>query len=144
MNNDYSYDIKLINVNKIIATEYHCKEHAYKLSQIIKIESIWTDPLIIEKNKYFVMDGHHRLAAAQLLGFSYVPCILLEYSDPRLSVSSWRSEVEVTESLINQYVQKKSLLPYKTTRHTLNPKPGKIKITINELTQNESTCSYAL
>ncbi|MBU2708563.1 ParB N-terminal domain-containing protein [Zooshikella marina] len=143
MSNDYGYDIKLINVNKIIATEHHCKEHAYKLSQIIKVESVWTDPLIIEKNKFFVMDGHHRLAAAQLLGFSYIPCILLEYSDTRLSVSSWRPEFEITESLINQYVQKQALLPYKTTRHTLNPKPKKIKITINELTQNESTCSYA-
>jgi hypothetical protein len=66
------------------------------------------------------MDGHHRLAAALLLGLSRVPALLLDYGI--VDVVAARDDFIVTPDAIVARAYARDLYPPKTTRH-LFPSP---------------------
>jgi ParB-like chromosome segregation protein Spo0J len=71
------------------------------------------------KNKYVILDGHHRFNALKKLGAKKAPCIVVNYEEVELSY--WRSEYN--------YVKRQDVIlaalsgkrfPIKTTRHMFN------------------------
>ena len=67
------------------------------------------------------MDGNHRLRAAHLLGLRRLPCVLLDYADPRVSVACWRSGRPLDPQGIVAALAGRELLPAKSTRHRFDP-----------------------
>ncbi|RKE37567.1 ParB-like nuclease family protein [Paraburkholderia sp. BL23I1N1] len=98
-------------------------EHdVHRLAAAIREAGSWTTPIPIEKGTGIIMDGNHRARAAALLGLRYVPCVLLDYRDPRVSVTHWQTgEPFCIDSIRRRILQDKALLPYKTTRHRFAP-----------------------
>ncbi|WP_349254327.1 hypothetical protein [Rhizobium sp. CB3171] len=75
----------------------------------------WTRLIAVEKHFRIVMDGHHRLEAAKRLGFDFVPCAALTYSE--VNVESRRPNLLVSvEELIRRGLDR-DLYPIKSTRH---------------------------
>jgi hypothetical protein len=57
-----------------------------------------------------------------LLGLRHVPCVVLEYGDPRVEVRHWDSGADYDVSgLVRRVVTEGVILPYKTTRHHFSP-----------------------
>lgn len=81
---------------------------------------VWTTPILAEFRSLAVMDGHHRLAAAQLLGLRRIPGVRLQYDDPRLSLNSWRPDRTYTVKDVLRAAATQDLLPIKSTRHILS------------------------
>ncbi|MCY0860366.1 MAG: ParB N-terminal domain-containing protein [Sulfolobaceae archaeon] len=46
-------------------------------------------PIIVDKNTYTILDGHHRFTALKLLGFRQIPSILVDYNSDEVSVNKW-------------------------------------------------------
>lgn len=107
--------ITLINPKEILRTELHNSGRVEEVYAQICSEHIWRVPLTVEKNSYALMDGHHRLQVALLLGLDYVPCILLDYNE--VKVISRRPDIVVTPKSIIQRAVNGDLYPEKTTRH---------------------------
>ncbi len=58
------------------------------LTSILSIGSI-LKPIIIEKKRGIVIDGHHRLYALKILGFKWIPVVEAEYKNDIKFISSW-------------------------------------------------------
>ena len=75
-------------------------------------------PILVERNHFVILDGHHRVEVAKLLGVP-LRAILVDYDEVELSY--WGrlkpSKKEVIEAAL-----KGKLFPPKTTRHKLRPK----------------------
>ncbi|MGT2477312.1 transcriptional regulator [Paraburkholderia terrae] len=81
-----------------------------------------TAPIPVEKQTGIVMDGNHRLKAAALLSLRFLPCVPLDYLDPRVSVSHWDTGAPFCVNSIGRRVLQDRLpFPYKTTRHSFAP-----------------------
>lgn len=114
------YKVVMKKVSTLLPTEEINRDRALTLSNKISADGIWTRPMFIEGDTFAVMDGHHRLFAASQLALEVVPCLLLSYDDPRLSVSYWHKAGAFPVEKILHAARNRKLLPYKTTRHVLN------------------------
>ncbi len=88
---------------------------------------------MVEETTLAVMDGHHRRAAALLLGVALVPIIALSYNDARLTLSALRPQHIVTAEHVLAAARTGQLYPYKTTRHRLNPAIPRVAIPLATL-----------
>ncbi|GLU31271.1 ParB N-terminal domain-containing protein [Trinickia caryophylli] len=118
MPTDFSYCIAVKPISFLQASEVVDENHVSELAAVIREAGRWTTPIPIDTETGIVMDGNHRLRAAAMLGLSYLPCVLLDYLDPRVSVTHWRTgEPFCVKSIGTRLLRDKMLFPYKTTRH---------------------------
>jgi ParB-like chromosome segregation protein Spo0J len=97
-------------------------EAVHLLASMITAAGAWTRPLPVHGETGIIMDGNHRAAAAALLGLRRLPCVLLSYQDPRVSVTDWRSGAPFSvEAIYRAILAERGLLAYKTTRHDFAP-----------------------
>ena len=87
------------------------------LKDKIKSSKFWTAPIIVEKNNFAILDGHHRFNVAKELNFKRIPCYIVDYDDKRVSVSSWRDDIKVDKNLVYSYINNKKKFKAKTTKH---------------------------
>lgn len=80
----------------------------------------WTTPIIVDRGTNVILDGHHRFAAADKFGLGLIPAILVDYPVSEISVSSWRSGIEIGSHDVIKAGVRGRLLPSKTSRHAFN------------------------
>lgn len=98
------------------------ESHVCHLAATIREAGDWTTPIPVEKESGIVMDGNHRLRAAAVLGLRYLPCVLLDYRDARVSVTHWQTgEPFCVRDICRRILRDNLLFPYKTTRHRFAP-----------------------
>lgn len=116
---DDDIDFGLVPVDEIKSSEKINIGRAKSLVVKINSDGSWLNPILVEKKYKVVMDGNHRLWAAQQLNCRRVPCLLLNYGNRYLSLNRWAGdEVIRPEDVISAGLSGK-LLDYKTTRHVL-------------------------
>jgi len=74
-------------------------------------------PILADSKTMVILDGHHRVEAARMLGLKLIPALLVDYDDECVSVSSWRDGVHVSKDMVRLYGLKGLLMPPKTSRH---------------------------
>lgn len=122
MQADLSYCVALRPTAFFKPSEEVDADHVRRLADTIRATDLWTTPIPIERETGIVMDGNHRMRAAALLGLHHLPCVLLDYADPRVSVTHWGSGAPFSVAGIRQrIVAERRLFPYKTTRHRFAP-----------------------
>ncbi|AMP39494.1 ParB N-terminal domain-containing protein [Ralstonia solanacearum] len=122
MHADLSYCVALRPAAFFMPSEEVDADHVRRLADTIRATGLWTTPIPIERDTGIVMDGNHRVRAAALLGLHHLPCVLLDYADPRVSVTHWSSGAPFSIASIRQrIVVERRLFPYKTTRHRFAP-----------------------
>jgi hypothetical protein len=120
--------VELISVDKLKPIEGHGKKRLKWLLSKILNENVWLSPLLVEKNHNLVLDGHHRLEVARLLGLKKVPVVLFAYDDVKLW--SLRKNHVVNRQIVIEKANKGELFPYKTVKH--------------EFPNYEGECSHSL
>ncbi len=87
------------------------------LADQILLDGFIRYPILVDSRTLVVLDGHHRLAAAKLLGLRFIPAILVDYDGDCVSVTSWRDAVTVTKDMVREHGLRGNLVPPKTSRH---------------------------
>jgi len=81
--------ITLVESSSLHIHEEIIPEILERLIEKIKSDNVWTDPIIVDEKTMVVLDGMHRVAAAERLGFKYIPVCLVDYDDPSIEVYAW-------------------------------------------------------
>jgi hypothetical protein len=116
------YCVALKPIAFFLPSEEVDERDVHRLAAVIREADSWTTPIPVEKETGIIMDGNHRARAAALLGLRYLPCVLLDYQDPRVSVTHWQTGAPFCiNSIRRRILQDKGLFPYKTTRHRFAP-----------------------
>lgn len=116
-----TYEIALAPVEFIRQSEQVDVHNVQHLCETITRKGHWLEPIVVEKSQGIVMDGNHRLNVARQLGLKRIPCILLEYDDPRVRVHHWTTGDAFEVEHIYKTIARGELFPYKTTRHRFTP-----------------------
>ena len=110
----------LKKVSELIPSEKISKESASSLYEEILKSKIWKFPILIDINTNIILDGHHRFAVAKKLQLKYIPCILVEFNSPLISVTSWKTgKVLCKKTILNEAILG-NLFDYKTTKNILH------------------------
>lgn len=118
---DQDYQIALRPLCEVLQSEQVDPANVQWLRESIIRAGHWLEPIIVERSRGIVMDGNHRLNAALQLGLKRVPCIQLDYADPRVRVRHWQTGKAFEVERIFTTIGRGELFPYKTTRHAFDP-----------------------
>lgn len=122
MRDELSYCVALKPLAFFRSSEEVDVHDVHRLAAVIREAGVWTAPIPIDKETGIIMDGNHRVRAAGLLGLRYVPCVLLDYRDPRIAVTHWQTGAPFCiDSIRRRILLDECLFPYKTTRHRFAP-----------------------
>ena len=84
-------NVTLVSIDNVNPHE-EITEPTYLESLIrsIKESKVFNEPVIIDKNTYVILDGHHRYLSLKKLGAKYLPAVLLDYlNDADIYVDTW-------------------------------------------------------
>jgi len=86
-------DVVYINVNDIKPNAYNPNrqsEHEFELLCRSIEEDGFTTPALVRKQDMVIVDGEHRWRAAQSVGFTEIPCVLVEMTDEQMKIATLR------------------------------------------------------
>ena len=118
---EHTYQIALRPLCEVVQSEQVDPANVTLLRESIARAGQWLEPIIVERSQGIVMDGNHRFNAALQLGLKRVPCIQLDYADPRVCVWHWRTGQAFDVARIFSTIARGEILAYKTTRHAFEP-----------------------
>ena len=145
MHSKPSYCVAVKPVSFLLQSEMVDEDDVRQLAKTIREAGKWTTPIPVDKETGIVMDGNHRLNAARLLCLRYVPCVPLDYLDPRVTVSHWQTGAPFClESIGQRILQDRLPFPYKTTRHRFAPALPQTEIPLYLLEGNDRAMARAL
>jgi hypothetical protein len=81
-------EIKIEEIKKLCVHEEIIPRIVERLSGEIK-RGIHKHPVIVDKETLVVLDGMHRVAALQHLGYELIPVCLVDYNNPSIRVECW-------------------------------------------------------
>lgn len=128
-----AYDVILKEIATLRQSEEIDPVNVRLLADSIARSNAWMVPIPVDRRSGIIMDGNHRLHAGVLLGLTRLPCILLDYDDPRVSVEHWHTGQPFEIDTIYRTIMSRQILPYKTTRHSFAPSLPQIEIALATL-----------
>lgn len=100
----------------------------------LKSSGVLRKPVVVERENYVLLDGHHRLEAFKRLGVGAIPAVLVDYWDPRIVVKSWSDGKVFEKREVVERAIRGDLFPPKTTRHVFVE--GDFEAHLSELVPN--------
>ena len=130
---EQGYQIALWPLCQVLQSEQVDPANVTMLRELIVRAGHWLEPIIVERSRGIVMDGNHRFNAALQLGLKRVPCIQLDYTDPRVCVRHWQTGQAFEVAQIFTTIARGELFPDKTTRHAFAPALPRVAIPLERL-----------
>ena len=124
-------NINLIDLNLLLDIEEYIPERKDSLKEKILNETIWTKPIVVEKNHNLILDGHHRFNVAKELGMDKIPAILVDYDN--IEIWSLKSSEKVDKDLVILKAKNGNIYPNKTVKHKFEFKIPSCNYKIEEL-----------
>ena len=112
------YKVVFLSLSKIRAHERIDNSNVLHLCKLISKMDIWTDPILVDDRDYIILDGHHRVAAALMLGLNKIPALLINYDSEDINVISWHEGRKISKEVVREAAFNE-LLPIKTSRHII-------------------------
>lgn len=126
--------VSLINLSKLKEHEQIDKNHLIKIKHLIKKSGVFKEPIIVDKDKLVILDGHHRFNTCKELGLSKIPCIEVDYlNDPKIKVVTRRKKFLISKEIVINMGLSNKVFPAKTTKHYISCRVKKLKIPLVEL-----------
>lgn len=86
--------LRLEDLSKIRIHEEIIPKMLEELVEAIKCDKIAKHPIVADLNTLVALDGMHRIAAFERLGFKYIPVCLVDYKSPKIKVGCWYRAVK--------------------------------------------------
>ena len=119
-------DLTFLNIDILLPHETHFPQKAEQILNRLEREKLYQlSPILIDKDSKVIIDGHHRFEALKKYGAKEIPCILCNYSDPRIIV--FEREIggkNIDKQEIISNAKKHNLYPQKFTCHAVQNKEG--------------------
>lgn len=113
-----NYEVSLVGVDKLRPIESFNKDRFEKVYNKIMKNGIWNKPIIIEKNLFLILDGHHRFEVAKKMKIKKIPVIMVDYNE--IEIWSLRKDEIVNHELVINRSLKGDIYPEKTVKHNFN------------------------
>ncbi len=84
-----TFHISLVDVDALKPHEEVIDSLVKSLADAMRNRGLVRDPLIVDQDKYVILDGMHRHSSLESLGCRFAPCCLVDYDSPLIRVGSW-------------------------------------------------------
>jgi hypothetical protein len=113
-------EIKLEEVKKLHIHEQIIPEVVDRLAKAIKKDAHIKHPVIVDKDTLVVLDGMHRVAVFEHLGYNLIPVCLVKYSNPNITIGGWFRIIQNGHRTEKKLIDDLGRLSYKLQKTTLD------------------------
>jgi len=124
--------VELIEIDKLKQHEQINEAYCNELLKDIQING-YVEPIVVDKETFIILDGHHRYTILKLMKFKNIPVHLINYQDRGVKVSSWKKNENITKDEVITMGMSRNLFPPKTSKHLFRHMED-IKIPLTEIT----------
>ena len=118
MENETKNKIILINPHELIAHEKVNIFHAIYIYLKMIFSGHFDVPVLIDSRTKIILDGHHRVYAANRLGLKKVPCCVIDYiENTSIQVETRRRDIFINKAEVVKMALSPKVFPDKTTKH---------------------------
>jgi hypothetical protein len=125
-----NYVFALVEVCALLAHEQVDQAHVDELAKSISDDGELRCPVIVDRQSFVILDGHHRVNALKRLGCRLVPAYLLDYGCDSVRVLPRRSGLAVDKSSIVRAAMHGELFPVKSSRHVFECVPAEHPVSL--------------
>ena len=126
--------VSLINISLLKEHEHIDKNNLKKVLGQIKRAKHYKVPIIVDKEYYVILDGHHRMNSCKILGLTRIPCVLVNYlRDNSIKVVSRKKQIRINKEIVIEHALTTNLFPCKTTKHYIPQRVKGLFIPLNKL-----------
>ena len=129
--NQNTVKIELVPIKLLKPIENYIQKRADMLFEDILSYNFWTKPVVVEKDHFLILDGHHRFNVAKRMGLKKIPVVFTRYSD--LDVWSLRKDEFIDVKTIINRAKNNDIYPNKTVKHKFPFSVPNCKIKISNL-----------
>jgi L-serine kinase (ADP) len=133
--------IKIVPINKLKFHEQTDKQNLKRIVGNIRKDGCVKDPIVIEKDNFIILDGHHRAKALDMLGYKKIPAYVVNYFNKEIEVLQRRPEIEVSKEIVVEMAMTGKVFPHKTTKHLIPNRPTNLNIALESLKDSKKTGS---
>ncbi len=123
--------LKVMDINLLRAHEEVDKDHVQEIKEALLKEGVQIEPILVENKHNIILDGHHRVEALRILGFTKIAAYLVNYDDVKLD--SWNPNVKLRKNEVIKNALEGKRFPPRTTRHTLGEKITNSSVNLSQL-----------
>jgi len=125
--------IKIIPIQQLKIHEKIDKKNLAKIqSQILK-DGYLNNPIIVDKDHFIILDGHHRTHSLLDLGYKKIPIYLVDYCSRKIRVISRRPGIMINKKKIIRHALAGKPYPHKTSKHLIPNRPQSLRIPLTKL-----------
>jgi len=110
---------ELVDIGRLRAHERVEDDLLERTIEEIKREGFLKKPILVARDDYVILDGHHRFEALRELGCRKIPCYLVDYFSDVVQLGTWpeAKDRDVTKEDVIRRALAGDPFPPKTTRH---------------------------
>jgi len=97
--------ITVLDISSLYLHEETIPEILDQLAQSIKKDGCLKHPVIVDGKTHVVLDGMHRVAALEKLGYARIPVCLVDYENPTITVGCWYRTIKGDKALEQNVTQ---------------------------------------
>jgi len=91
--------ISVLDITSLYLHEETIPDILDQLAQSIKKDGCLKHPVIVDDKTHVVLDGMHRVAALEKLGYARIPVCLVDYENPTITVGCWYRTIKGIKAL---------------------------------------------
>ncbi len=110
-------EVKKIPLGKLKPHERFTEGRLRSLMKSLKRTGVLWFPILVEKDDYIILDGHHRTEAFKRMGMKDILARLVDYDSPEIEVYPRRKDIPITKGIVRAKARAGEVFPHKTTRH---------------------------
>lgn len=93
-----SLELTILDINRIILHEEVHHDILKELCQCIIKQGVFSQPVMVDKKSFVVLDGMHRVTALKDLNARRVPVCFIDYSNPAIILGAWYRTLKTQQS----------------------------------------------
>jgi L-serine kinase (ADP) len=123
----------LVSIANLKPHEHVIPEKLKKVKDNIKNNGVIINPIVIDQKHQVILDGHHRVQALKLLGYTKVPAYVVDYFDENITVDQRRKEIPISKKIIIKGALSGEIFPCKTSKHKVPDRPMGLNVALDDL-----------
>ncbi len=129
------YRFAIMDISKLRIHEAIQNDLLEACVRMLKNDGVFKVPILVDEKDLVVLDGHHRVEAMKVLGYTKIPVYLVDYWDEAIEVTTWpEAEIEnITKEMVLEMGRSDDVFPPKTSKHTVKVKLEERHVPLEEL-----------
>lgn len=112
--------VQYVEISKLKPHEKISRKRLADLTFQLKKEKLLRKPIIVERDNFIILDGHHRVEYFKKNKIKKIPAILVDYDKIKVLPRRKKYCNLDIKKLVTKCALEGKVLPYKTTKHILS------------------------